>query len=220
MWWVICLPCFSHHKRQICLNAHACSCEWYLEASEQGRCSDGRIGGPRSQQEPTRGASCSSASVENNGSTVSQTTSSTSAPSSTSTPLCSPALLSFWLYWLRNRRLPVVIEWKIHWLLFKGELRWYANGLPRVQPVFIYRGSKHRNIWLRAWLLPFSSAVPQASLTLTASYISPHAVLIILSFAAYRMGVLLPWPKEKNKSSLITSYLLSSARSIIIKWQR
>lgn len=56
--------------------------------------------------------------------------------------------------------------------------------------MFIYRGSKQRNSWLvqngalvagwprvMVWLFP--SAVPQASLTLTAISISPHAVLIM-----------------------------------------
>jgi len=70
-----------------------------------------------------------------------------SVPSSASPPLSSPALLCLWLSWLRSTQLPAVIECKIHWLLFKGELRWCANRLPRVQPVFIYRGSKHWNSW-------------------------------------------------------------------------
>lgn len=56
--------------------------------------------------------------------------------------------------------------------------------LPREQPVFIYRGSKHRNSWpvqrvARVMVSVFPSAVPQASLTLTAISISPHAILII-----------------------------------------
>lgn len=70
-----------------------------------------------------------------------------SVPSSTSPPLSSPALLCLRRSWLCNTRLPAVIECKIHWLLFKGELRWCANRLPRAQPVFIYRGSKHWNSW-------------------------------------------------------------------------
>lgn len=70
-----------------------------------------------------------------------------SVPSSTSPPLSSPSLLRLRLSWPCNTQLSAVIECIIHWLLFKGELRWCANRLPRVQPVFIYRGSKHWNSW-------------------------------------------------------------------------
>lgn len=71
-----------------------------------------------------------------------------SVPSSTSPPLSSPALRRPRLSWLCNTQLSAVIDCKIHWLLFKGELRCRANRLPRAQPVFIYRGSKHWNSWL------------------------------------------------------------------------
>lgn len=70
-----------------------------------------------------------------------------SIPSLASSPLSSPALLCLGLSWLCNTQLPAVIECKNHWLLFKGELRWCAKGLPRAQPVFIYHGSRHWKSW-------------------------------------------------------------------------
>ncbi len=77
-----------------------------------------------------------------------------SIPLSTFPPLSSPAFLCCRLFWLCNTQLLAAIERKILWLLFKGELRWCANRLPRAQPVFIYHRSKHWNSW------PMQKVVP------------------------------------------------------------
>lgn len=128
---------------------------------------------------------------------------------------------------------PFVIEWKIPWLLFKGELRWRGNRLPSAQPVFIYRdpNSKIVGSWrkycywlhvcLNAPLTLFRSRHPPLLLFRHhqhwQTFVSVPTQFLIMWTPAPRSvsGVqisILPVPKENNQQTIVALYLLSSVR--------